>query len=175
MRFPCFPGCRHRSCLCRAESTKQVASRALDMASSMAHFEEIPPTVLSDSYKASHFRQYPECRFMSAYGEFRCGYDKDVDDQRMVHWGFRHLVESVLLRQWTEEDLRKAKSFYATHGVGASEYPWAEDLFEKIVTEHNGYFPVRVQVWLAPLNIALVGPRTWPPNCALMFIAPPLP
>lgn len=108
-------------------------------------FADIPPAVLSDSYKASHFLQYPPCRRLSAYGEFRRGFDRDAEDTRMVHWGMRHLVASVLERRWTADDLRKAGAFYATHRAGGTAFPWAEALFEKIVAEHDGFFPVRVQ------------------------------
>lgn len=38
-----------------------------------------------------------------------------------------------------------AKVFYSTHGVGGTPLPWPEDLFERIVSEHDGYFPVKVQ------------------------------
>lgn len=32
---------------------------------------EAPMSVMADSYKAGHFLMYPECKSMSAYGEFR--------------------------------------------------------------------------------------------------------
>lgn len=47
--------------------------------------------------------------------------------------------------RWTRADLEMAKVFYSTHSAGGTPLPWPEDLFEKIVSEHNGYFPVKVQ------------------------------
>ena len=32
---------------------------------------EAPMSVMADSYKAGHFLMYPECKSMTAYGEFR--------------------------------------------------------------------------------------------------------
>jgi nicotinamide phosphoribosyltransferase len=38
-----------------------------------------------------------------------------------------------------------ASKFYSTHGAGGTPLPWPKDLFDKIVKEHDGYFPVKVQ------------------------------
>jgi hypothetical protein len=47
----------------------------------------IPVSVLTDSYKASHFLMYPDARLMVAYGEFRQPYAKDPEDSRFVFYG----------------------------------------------------------------------------------------
>ncbi len=41
----------------------------------------IPVSVLTDSYKASHFRMYPEAQLMVAYGEFRGSFAKDPEGE----------------------------------------------------------------------------------------------
>lgn len=46
------------------------------------------------------------------YGEFRCGFNKDTEDTRMVAYGIRYLLETYLLRQWTVDDVEKAAKFY---------------------------------------------------------------
>jgi len=56
----------------------------------------------------------------------------------------RHVVEQYLSAQWTQDDVDNAAVFYATHNSGFSEYPFPRELFEKVVRENNGYFPVRV-------------------------------
>jgi hypothetical protein len=33
----------------------------------------------------------------------------------------------------------------STHNAGSTLYPFPRDLFAKIVTEHGGYFPVKIQ------------------------------
>ena len=48
----------------------------------------------------------------SQYGEFRCGFNRDTKDTRMVVYGIRYLLETYLLRQWTVEDVEKAAKFY---------------------------------------------------------------
>lgn len=47
----------------------------------------IPVSVLTDSYKASHFLMYPDAKLMVAYGEFRQPYAKDPEDSRFVFYG----------------------------------------------------------------------------------------
>lgn len=106
----------------------------------------IPLAVFSDTYKATHPLQYPDCNKMVAYGEFRCGYGRDAFDTRIVHYGIRHLVETYLLKRWTEADLAQAEAFYTTHCTSGTPLPWPKELFKKIVTDKRyGYFPIRVQ------------------------------
>jgi nicotinamide phosphoribosyltransferase len=50
----------------------------------------IPLAVISDSYKASHFLQYPDAKAMSAYGEFRSAFENNKTDQRLVFFGIRY-------------------------------------------------------------------------------------
>lgn len=104
----------------------------------------LPIAILTDSYKAGHFSQYPECKEMVAYGEFRKPYE-GMEDERIVFYGIRYLVENFLNKQWTERDVELAADFYSTHNVLATEYPFPKDLFLKIVHEHNGYFPITLE------------------------------
>ena len=48
----------------------------------------------------------------SQYGEFRCGFNRDTEDTRMVVYGIRYLLETYLLRQWTVRDVEMAAKFY---------------------------------------------------------------
>lgn len=104
----------------------------------------VPISVLTDSYKASHWLQYPPTRKMVAYGEFRCGYDKDKADTRMAWYGMRYVIENYVARRWTMEDVERADLFYKTH-YGGGAFPFPRDLFSRIVTENDGYFPVKIQ------------------------------
>lgn len=105
----------------------------------------IPISVLTDSYKASHFLMYPEAKRMVAYGEFRAPYNKDESDSRFVYYGIRYIIENFVAVQWTEEDVELADKFYSTHNAGFQPYPFPKDLFLKFVRENNGYFPVRIE------------------------------
>ena len=44
---------------------------------------EAPMSVMTDSYKAGHYLMYPECKSMTAYGEFRSPFP-EMDDNRFV-------------------------------------------------------------------------------------------
>lgn len=105
----------------------------------------LPISVLTDSYKAGHFCQYPDSNKMVAYGEFRKPYQGLEEDHRFVFYGIRYIVETYLNKKWTVEDVEKAEIFYKTHNVGFTEYPYPKDLFMKFVKENDGYFPVRLE------------------------------
>lgn len=106
----------------------------------------VPPSVLTDSYKASHFLQYPAAARMVAYGEFRQGFDKDKTDQRVAWYGIRYIVENYVARRWTAADVAAADAFYATHlAPGNGAFPFPRDLFARFVEENGGYFPVKIQ------------------------------
>ncbi|KAG0226858.1 hypothetical protein BGW41_004071 [Actinomortierella wolfii] len=105
----------------------------------------IPLAVLTDSYKITHPFIYPEAQRMVAYGEFRQGYDKDTTDTRIVFYGIRYIVENYIAKKWTMEQVKQAAAFFKTHNAGFSEFPFPEDLFIKIVEEHGGYFPVKIE------------------------------
>ena len=113
---------------------------------SEALFGGLPIGILSDSYKAGHFTQYPKATEASAYGEFRSGYDKDKEDTRCVFYGIRYIVETFLHRRWTRSDVDNVSKFYATHKAPFNtEYPWPKDLFYDIVEECDGFFPVKIE------------------------------
>jgi len=112
----------------------------------MMSIGSLPLAVLTDSYKAGHFAQYPEAKKMVAYGEFRKPYENIEDDHRLVFFGMRYIIETYLNKRWTIDDVEKADKFYKTHNVGFTPYPYPKDLFLKFVKENDGYFPIRVEI-----------------------------
>eukprot|EP00803_Ostreobium_quekettii_P004252 evm.model.scf_468.5 EVM.evm.TU.scf_468.5 scf_468:28650-33560(+) len=109
-------------------------------------FSMLPVAVLTDSYKATHFRQYPEASRMTAYGEFRCGYEKDDKDTRIVVFGIRYILENFVARVWTREEVEQAEQFFKSHMAPFfTEFPFPKDLFLRFVEENNGYFPIKVE------------------------------
>ncbi|KAF9180001.1 hypothetical protein BGZ51_006356 [Haplosporangium sp. Z 767] len=102
-------------------------------------------SVLTDSYKTTHPFIYPDAQKMVAYGEMRQAYDRDPSDNRFVFYGIRYVVEHYVARKWTMLDVEQAEVFFATHNVGFTEFPFPKDLFHKIVSDHDGYFPVRIE------------------------------
>jgi len=101
--------------------------------------------VLTDSYKAAHFEQYPDATRLVAYGEFRTGLNHDQSDTRIVVFGIRFLVEKILQRRWTMKELEDAEKFYRTHKTGNAEFPFPKELFRKFIIENDGYFPVKFE------------------------------
>jgi nicotinic acid phosphoribosyltransferase len=105
----------------------------------------IPISVLTDSYKAGHIFQYPEALKMVCYGEFRQPFAGNKTDNRFVFYGIRYFIETYMLRKWTNKDVIDAEKFYATHNSGFLPYPWPKELFQEIVDENDGYFPVTIE------------------------------
>jgi nicotinic acid phosphoribosyltransferase len=105
----------------------------------------LPISVLTDSYKAGHYAQYPPCKKMVAYGEFRRSFDGDPTDTRFVFFGIRYIVEKYLNRKWTVADVEAADKFYKTHNLGHTPYPYPKDLFLKFIRENDGYFPIKLE------------------------------
>ncbi|KAF9297653.1 hypothetical protein BGZ74_009739, partial [Mortierella antarctica] len=106
---------------------------------------QLPLAVLTDSYKTTHPFIYPKAQRMVAYGEMRQAFDKDPNDNRIVFYGIRYIVENYIAKKWTLEDVLKADHFFSTHNAGFTQFPFPRDLFVKIVKDHDGYFPVKVE------------------------------
>jgi nicotinamide phosphoribosyltransferase len=89
----------------------------------------------TDSYKASHFKQYPPgTEYVSSYIESRGGkYDETV------FFGLQHFVKEVLTKPFTKEDIDEAEDVFTAHGVPFNRAGW-EHIFEK----HGGYLPLRI-------------------------------
>jgi nicotinic acid phosphoribosyltransferase len=104
----------------------------------------LPISILTDSYKAGHFEQYPDAQEMVAYGEFRKPF-AGMEDERIVFYGIRYIVDNYLNHKWTLEDVECAAKFYSTHNVLGTQYPFPKELFVKFVEENDGYFPVKLE------------------------------
>ncbi|RKP16430.1 NAPRTase-domain-containing protein, partial [Rozella allomycis CSF55] len=107
--------------------------------------DNVPFPLLTDSYKVSHPEQYPDAKKMVAYAEFRCGYDKDVQDQRIIFYGLRFIIENYVNKKWTIDDIERASAFFKTHNANYTSFPFPEDLFLKFIKEKDGYFPVKIE------------------------------
>jgi nicotinic acid phosphoribosyltransferase len=105
----------------------------------------IPLSILTDSYKATHPFQYPAAKKMVAYGEFRSPFEKDKNDERLVFYGIRYIIDNFVSRPWTHWDVEMAESFFATHNAGYAKFPFPKELFMKFVKENRGYFPVTIE------------------------------
>ena len=111
----------------------------------MADSFRLNPAIMADSYKATHYLQYPAAQLMVAYAEFRPPFNRDASDTRLVWYGLRYVVEHHIQRRWTVEDVDDAAHFYATHNAAHSPMPFPRDLFLRFIREHGGWFPVRIE------------------------------
>jgi nicotinamide phosphoribosyltransferase len=90
----------------------------------------------TDSYKASHWLQYPpgtDATFF--YVESRGGiYD------RTVFFGLQAILKEYLAKPVTHADVDEARDLYAAHGE-----PFNEEGWRHIVDRHRGLLPVRIR------------------------------
>lgn len=94
------------------------------------------PILNTDSYKASHYLQYPpEASAMFSYIESRGGrYD------RTLFFGLQMLIKQYLCSPITAPMIDEAKAFFSAHGEPFNEAGWRH-----IVERHRGYLPVRIR------------------------------
>ena len=90
----------------------------------------------TDSYKASHYLQYPpNAQFVSGYVESRGGIFKDS-----LFFGLQYVLKNQLSKPITMEDVEEAKDIFTNHGEPFNEIGWT-----RIVEEFGGYLPLEIQ------------------------------
>jgi len=89
----------------------------------------------TDSYKASHFLQYPPgTEEISSYVESRGG--------RFAHtlfFGLQAFIKQYLLNPVTYDDVGEAEELLTSHGLPFNQPGWL-----KIVNEHGGHLPIEI-------------------------------
>lgn len=94
------------------------------------------PILNTDSYKASHYLQYPPgIDAMFSYVESRGGrFD------RTLFFGLQMLLKEYLCRPITASMIEQAQTFFAAHGE-----PFHVDGWRHILDRYGGYLPVRIR------------------------------
>lgn len=122
----------------------------------------MPNLILTtDSYKFSHWRQYPPgTTAMYSYLESRGG-----KYQSTVFFGLQMLLKKYLEGVVVSlADICEAKAFAAKHGV-----PFNEDGWRYIVNEHKGHLPVRIRAVaegaVVPTGNVLMSCESLDPKC----------
>lgn len=95
------------------------------------------PILATDSYKGSHFQQYPKgttglSSYMTARGT------KEAGVNGWVYYGGNFFIKDVLEQRVTHEHIEEAAVFYAAHGIEFNRKGWT-----KVVEEYNGRYPVQ--------------------------------
>jgi len=90
----------------------------------------------SDSYKASHFLQYPaNTTVVSSYIESRGG----VFEQTLF-FGLQAFIKQNLLKPFTQADIDEAEVILTAHGLPFNKAGW-----QYILDTYNGYLPLEIQ------------------------------
>lgn len=89
----------------------------------------------TDSYKASHFLQYPpDTSYVSSYIESRGGeYDFTV------FFGLQMFVKKYLLKPITTKDVDEAEEYFHAHGLPFNRAGW-----DYVVNTHGGLLPLKI-------------------------------
>lgn len=97
------------------------------------------PILSSDSYKLSHFAQYPQgTTHVKSYITARGSKIPGVTS--VVCAGAQIFIHEFLMKRITRNHIDQAEAFAAKHGV-----PFNREGWEIIVTDHGGYFPVVIR------------------------------
>lgn len=92
----------------------------------------------TDSYKASHWVQYPQnTTALYSYIEARKA-NGSIDYN--IFFGLQDFIKTYLTQKITHADIDEAKDFFAQHGE-----PFNEDGWRYIVDNYFGYLPVRIK------------------------------
>jgi nicotinamide phosphoribosyltransferase len=103
----------------------------------------IPFLIRTDSYKAGHALMYPpDTTEMVAYSEYRKPFTPD--DHRIVQWGVRYKLETLLNRRITWRDIEEADEWYATHGVGKTSFFYPRETWIKVINK-GGFIPLVIE------------------------------
>lgn len=106
----------------------------------------------TDSYKHSHFLQYPpEAAIISAYVEARI--NEFSDD--LVFFGLQPYLLDLLGKPISAADIDEGDAVCTAHGVPFNRAGW-----EAILTDHGGYLPIEVKAlpegMIVPAGVPLV-------------------
>eukprot|EP00933_Yihiella_yeosuensis_P020049 TRINITY_DN16173_c0_g1_i1.p1 TRINITY_DN16173_c0_g1~~TRINITY_DN16173_c0_g1_i1.p1 ORF type:complete len:768 (+),score=205.11 TRINITY_DN16173_c0_g1_i1:77-2380(+) len=128
--------------------------------------------LLSDSYKVSHWRQYPPgTQYVYSYFESR-GCDREGWDE-VCFFGLQYFIKRYLCGQVvTRAKIEQAAKIYASHfgdGVSDNEDMFFREGWEYILEHHGGRLPVKIKAvpegMVVPNKAALITVVNTDPNC----------
>ncbi|WP_445361009.1 nicotinate phosphoribosyltransferase [Microbulbifer sp. EKSA005] len=94
------------------------------------------PILNVDSYKTSHYLQYPEgIQYVSSYIESRGGQFKEA-----VFFGLQAFIKQYLTTPINAEHIEEAEELCLAHGL-----PFNREGWEFVLQEHQGYLPIEIQ------------------------------
>lgn len=116
----------------------------------------------TDSYKPSHWLQYPpNTEYVFSYIESRGG-----DYNETVFFGLQGFIKDYLLKPITQQDINYANSFYSDH-VGPNIFN--KEGWEYILKRYGGYLPLKIRAvpegLVVPTLNVLVNIENTDPKC----------
>ncbi|NRA88078.1 MAG: nicotinate phosphoribosyltransferase [Rhizobiales bacterium] len=114
----------------------------------------------ADSYKTSHYKQYPpETKIVSSYIESRGG-----DHPRVLFFGLQMFIEKYLMNPISQADIAEAEDIITMHGL-----PFNREGWQYILDKHEGYLPLEIEALkegsFFPFRNVLVQVKNTDPNC----------
>lgn len=100
----------------------------------------------TDSYKVSHFRQYPPgTQYVHSYLEARGhGSENEWEDYpNVTFFGLQYILDTFLSRPVTRDDIENAAESFAGHFMSSEMFNRAG--WEHILREHGGHLPLRIR------------------------------
>ena len=89
-----------------------------------------------DSYKVTHFNQYPQnTKKLYAYIEAR-----NLNSEELIFFGLQAFVKKYLLNPITQDDIDEAEKFLLSH-IGV----FNRDDWEYILNQHGGFLPIEIK------------------------------
>lgn len=99
---------------------------------------EINNIIDTDSYKASHFLQYPaRTELVHSYLESR---GSERDWEHTVFFGLQYILKRYFLAKFTHEMVEEAREVIAAHGEPFNYEGWTN-----LIRKHGGRLPLRVR------------------------------
>ncbi len=99
---------------------------------------EINRIIDTDSYKASHYLQYPPNTTRAFFYLESRGSDRDWNET--VFFGLQYLLKNYFLAPFTQTMVEEAKEVITAHGL-----PFNYDGWTNLVKKHNGKLPLRIR------------------------------
>lgn len=97
------------------------------------------PILATDSYKFSHFMQYPQgTSFVTSYIEARGSFDPEIKE--VVAFGLQAFIREYLSERVTKRDVEQARQFCEAHGTPFNYEGWM-----RVVEIHGGYLPISIE------------------------------
>ncbi len=99
---------------------------------------EINRIIDTDSYKASHFLQYPPNTTRAFFYLESRGSDRDWNET--VFFGLQYLLKNYFLAPFTQAMVEEAQEVIAAHGLTFNYDGWTN-----LIEKHNGKLPLRIR------------------------------